>query len=680
MKKTGDRKTTPKGYVMRLKHVPEAAGILAESPWFIEEPEAHKGHWDRVFCNENPIFIEVGTGKGQFIVESARRFPEKNFIGIEIYESVLYKAAKKLSSLGEEAPKNLRLLCVDARRLGDIFEKAEVSGIFANFSDPWPRRRHAKRRLTSPGFIAIYEKVLKPGGHIEFKTDNRGLFDYSLQSFEEAEDWELYDVTFDLHAQKPQENENIQTEYEMKFSAEGKPIHKLCARFLSIVLSFLLVAAFPGEALAKNKTWPSGIDTESKSMVVMDVDSGAVLLDKSPEEKKYPASITKILTGLLAVENSKPDETVVFSEDAVFLNEGDSSHISRDVGERMTMEECLYGMMLESANECAWAIAEHVAGTEEKFVDMMNERAAKLGCTNTHFSNPNGLPEEDHYTSALDMARIAREAYKNERLRAIMATRAYTIPPTNTHDVETPLNNHHAMLNFYKTDEYLYDGCLGGKTGYTDTAGYTLVTYAKRDGLTLICVVMDSNSPGYYNDTIKLFDYAFSNFVVYTVAEAGGLSGAVRRDAGALMDETDLFSVGDDAKIVLPRTASVLDCSVSVLPIKGGEEGTVGMLQYDYSGRYVGGGTLRFAAMGMDMAYPFRNQKEEKDENTAYIYVDFLLIARVLAAAVSAAAALLLIRALAVKLSKSRRHRREQLEEEKPKYTLIRYNGRKRKR
>ena len=135
---------------------------------------------------------------------------------------------------------------------------------------------------------------------------------------------------------------------------------------------------------------------EAPSICVMEISTGTILFERDMDEVNYPASITKIMTALLAIENTKLDEIVTFSQDAVYKNEGDTSHISRDIGEEMTMEECLYGMMLESANECAWAIGEHIGGTMENFAKMMNDRAESLGCTNTHFQNPNGLPDEDH--------------------------------------------------------------------------------------------------------------------------------------------------------------------------------------------------------------------------------------------------------------------------------------------
>ena len=664
--------------LMRLKNVPKAPQILRESPYFIEEPLGNKGHWNRVFGNENPIFVEVGSGKGQFIVESARQNKDANFIGIEMYESVLYKAATKLEALGEDAPKNIRLVCVDARRLGEIFEKGEVGEVYANFSDPWPRRRHAKRRLTSCGFLELYKRVLAPKGRLVFKTDNEELFEYSLKTIEYAEGWELIQKTYDLHADEELMGDNIITEYEAKFSAMGKPIYKLWAGILSLVLA-LILAVFPSYTSYAAKVWPTGIDISSDAMAVVEQKSGVTLLEKHSGKKKYPASITKIMTALVALENSTLNEKVIFSEDAVFLNEGDSSHISRDVGEKMTMEECLYGMMLESANECAWAIAEHVAGSEPKFVDMMNKRAKELGCKNTHFSNPNGLPDENHYTCANDMALIARAAFENRNFRTIIGTKSYTIPPTNTHASETPLNNHHAMLHNYKTDAYIYDGCLGGKTGYTDSAGYTLVTYAKRGGLSLVCVVLDAPSPDFYTDTIRLFDYCFSNFITYSASETGGLLRIAKKNAGSLLDASDMFLEDDNSVVALPKTASILDVEVRVLPSKSDKDGVIGELAYSYGGHTIGSAKLRFAAMDGAYAYPFSNLKEKKPWDDSYIYIDLKDIGIGLGAAAGLAVLILLILFIAPRFHQKRARRRVLLEEKKAKYKRVRFNGRKRR-
>ena len=209
---------------MRLRHIPGSEQQIEESPFVISGPEEFRGQWNMFFGNESPLHIEVGMGKGRFITELAAAHPEINYIGIERYTSVLLKAVEKRSLLFLP---NLYFLCVDARTLPDIFAEGEVDRIYLNFSDPWPKDRHAKRRLTSPQFMALYDRILAPEGQVEFKTDNMGLFDYSLESIPEA-GWTITASTKDLHHSDMAEG-NIMTEYEAKFSAMGNPICKLIA-------------------------------------------------------------------------------------------------------------------------------------------------------------------------------------------------------------------------------------------------------------------------------------------------------------------------------------------------------------------------------------------------------------------------------------------------------------------
>ncbi len=329
-------------------------------------------------------------------------------------------------------------------------------------------------------------------------------------------------------------------------------------------------------SVPKTSVWPEGPDVEAESAIVMDAESGLVLYEKNADAQQYPASITKIMTTLLALENCSLDETVTFSADAVYKNEGETSHIARDLGEEMTLEDTLYAVMLESANECAWAVGEHVGGGDiDTFVDMMNARAAQLGCTNTHFANPNGLHDDNHYTSARDMALISQEAIKNPMFRKIIGTTQYTIPPTNKHSDPTYLNNHHKMLNSYKGSEYLYEYCIGGKTGYTEAAHNTLVTYAEKDGMLLICVVMKTWSP--YDDTIELFDYCFDNFAYYNIS-----ANETRLGNGSEFAELDT-----DASVILPVGANFNDTEVT-LSYENASDTVMGTLIYSYGGREVG--------------------------------------------------------------------------------------------
>lgn len=356
------------------------------------------------------------------------------------------------------------------------------------------------------------------------------------------------------------------------------------------------------------ESWPKMPKVEAPSICVLEISTGTILYERNMDEHNYPASITKIMTALLALENSSLDEIVTFSEKAVYGNEGDTSHISRDIGEKMTMEECLYGMMLESANECAWAIGEHVGGSMDAFTKMMNDRAAGLGCTNTHFNNPNGLPDEEHWTSAHDMALIAAEAYKNETFRVITGAGSYTIPPTNKHEEPTPLHNHHKMVYPFHGDyEYLYEYATGGKTGYTNAAGNTLVSYAQKGDMPIVCVVMREKTPYHYTDTREMFDYCFENFKLLRVAD-------YVTDASADKDVQAFADIDEDATVVLPSGASFTDLTSKVV-YESSEERVLGTLVYSYADRVVGRADVQMNEIGSDgYAFTERIRKDGEEE------------------------------------------------------------------
>ena len=244
---------------MRLRNIPGSRDIIAASDFVTQDPEAYKGRWKTVFGNDHPVELEIGIGKGRFLMDLAEKHPEKNFLGIEMYSSVLLRAIQKaeqrtaglaapLPVSAEERPKrpegcNFRLLRFDATELPLLFEKGEIEKIYLNFSDPWPKDRHADRRLTSSCFLKRYEQVLEPGRGIAFKTDNRDLFDFSLEQLKES-GWERTFCTFDLHgagagiseaetasaSEGEPESDLIMTEYEEKFAAAGHPICMLEAK------------------------------------------------------------------------------------------------------------------------------------------------------------------------------------------------------------------------------------------------------------------------------------------------------------------------------------------------------------------------------------------------------------------------------------------------------------------
>ncbi len=213
---------------MRLRNIPRAEGTIQKHQAVIKRPEDQKGCWKQVFGNQRPIYIEIGMGKGQFLMNMAKRYPEINFIGIERYSSVLLRALEKYDTEEYQDLTNVRFICMDARDVINVFAKGEVGRIYLNFSDPWPKARHAKRRLTSSEFLKRYDHILVDDGVLEFKTDNTELFNFSLEQIREF-GWILKKYTYDLHHHEEMNEDNVMTEYEEKFSAKGNPINKLIA-------------------------------------------------------------------------------------------------------------------------------------------------------------------------------------------------------------------------------------------------------------------------------------------------------------------------------------------------------------------------------------------------------------------------------------------------------------------
>ena len=288
-----------------------------------------------------------------------------------------------------------------------------------------------------------------------------------------------------------------------------KLLSKSCLAFL-LSLSLILSVFSPVQAAEFPSGWPQGPEIAEETGILMEATTGQVLFDKEMDEIRYPASTTKIMTALLILENVKDlSQTVTFTDVITPDLAPGNSTINAQVGEQLTVEECLYGIMLASANEVCTQMAVYVAGSVENFVSMMNKRAAELGCENTHFVNANGLPDPNHYTTAHDLARILAAAIKNEDFCKISGSASYTIPPTNMTPYSRNLENSNALI---KEGEYHYEGVIAGKTGHTEAAKNTLVTAASRDGMTLVCVVLRSDGENRFIDTVSLFDYGFNNF------------------------------------------------------------------------------------------------------------------------------------------------------------------------
>lgn len=416
-------------------------------------------------------------------------------------------------------------------------------------------------------------------------------------------------------------------------------VKKITAIFLAAVMCFSTVTTanatettYSEEAMARAaipiesneiENWPDGPVCYAESAILMEASTGTILYEKNSHEQLYPASITKIMTGLLAVENSSLDETVTFSHNSVFgIPSGSSIVGGIDEGDQYSMEFCLYGLMLLSGNETAMAIAEHVAGSTEAFADMMNQKAAELGCLNTHFVNPHGLHNPNHYTSAYDMALISQAALQNPDIKKFMCTASYDFPPTSKGETRYDSANHHKMM---QGGAYEYDGCIGGKTGYTSDAGQTLVTFAERDGMTLICVVLKEDKPCHWTDTATLLDYGFQNFQKLNISEneknfSIDNANFFQTESNIFGNTKPLIEVNKSGSIILPKNASFEDATPTLNFDKADEASNViATLDYSFNDHFVGFTTVDLAK-SEDEAFEFStNSSAMKDGESVAI-------------------------------------------------------------
>lgn len=397
------------------------------------------------------------------------------------------------------------------------------------------------------------------------------------------------------------------------------------------------------------ENWPAGPQIGAESAIVMEANTGTILYSKNIHEQLYPASTTKILTCLIAAENSSLDEMVTFSRNAVFSIPRGSSNMGMDEGQSITMEECLYGILIGSANEVANAVAEHVGGSIEGFAEMMNEKAKELGCTDSHFVNANGLHDDDHYTSAYDLATIARAFYKNELLAKISGMPSYHFEPTATQPDDFILRTHHKIVN----NEYPCEGIIGGKTGYTDNSRQTLVSCAERNGMKLICVIMKEESPKQFTDTVDLFQYGFSNFEIVNVSE--NETNYDINNADFFQTDNDIFgnskpvlSLNKDSYIVLPKTAVFQDTQSSI-SYDVESDSQIAKIDYTYNGVYVGNATVDIA-LNTESSYDFDTSIEgtasdalEADSEDPQENVIFVNVKRVLSFILIVAGILILL-------------------------------------
>ncbi|MCH5254429.1 MAG: D-alanyl-D-alanine carboxypeptidase [Lachnospiraceae bacterium] len=417
------------------------------------------------------------------------------------------------------------------------------------------------------------------------------------------------------------------------------------------------------------ENWPVGPEVSAQSAILMDADTGVILYAKNIHEELYPASVTKIMTCLLAIEHGNLDDMVSFSREAVFSVPGDGSNMGIDVGESLPLEECLYGILVGSANEVANGVAEYVAGSIDHFIDMMNACAKELGCLNTHFVNTNGLHDDNHYTSAYDLAIIARSFFQNEMLCKIGNTARYHFEPTATQPDDFYKVNKHKLI----TGEIPYEGVLGGKTGYTDQSRQTLVTCAEQNGMKLICVVLKEESPSQFTDTVELFDYGFQNFQILNIAENEEQFNIDKVDF--FQSDNDIFgnskpilSIDNSGYVIVPNMADFSDLEYTIDYNAAGED-HVAEIKYFYSDTFVGSTYINLADYtkstydfdteapdSTDISVERVESPPSEDEDTIFINVKKVLLGILIFAVV--VICLFIIRAFIINRRSYRRRKR----------------------
>lgn len=365
---------------------------------------------------------------------------------------------------------------------------------------------------------------------------------------------------------------------------------QLPAVLLCLSLAMHLYFLNPSIVYAAPAPWPECRSISAEGGILMDANSGAVLYGKNIHEPYFPASITKILTALIVIENCNLDDVVTFSHSAVYDVEEGSTNANMEEGDRMTVRDCLYAMMLKSANEVSNALAEHVATSIPAFSAMMNAKALSLGCTDSHFNNPSGLNDPDHYTSAYDMALIAQAAFQNETFARIASTLYYDLPPTKRNPEGLRIYPGHQMLK--KNLSNFYPGVIGGKTGYTSLAGNTLVTCAQRGNLRLVTVVLNGHQT-HYADTRTMLNFGFRNFRSLDISDLDTSYTSIENDmtiAGLPTTDLSVLHIQEGRKITLPINSEFADVtsSISYDISPGMPEGAIAQIKYDYDGRMVG--------------------------------------------------------------------------------------------
>lgn len=367
--------------------------------------------------------------------------------------------------------------------------------------------------------------------------------------------------------------------------------------------------------------WPEGPAIGAESAILMEMNTHTILYAKNIDEKLYPASTTKIMTCLLAAQNCDLNDKVTFSHKAVYEVPSDGSNIGMDEGETITLEQAMYGVLVGSANEAASAVGEHVAAslgkepTTEAFTKLMNEKAKSLGCKNTNFMNANGLYDDNHYTTAYDLALIGCEFFNNEMLCKMSSTATYNIPPTAAQPDDIWIHSKNKLL---KNREFAYPYLLGSKTGFVSQSRQTLVSGAEKDGLKLVCVVFKEETPHQFEDTVKLFTYGFENFKKLVVDDYETKYSMDNLDLfdtehDLFGDSTPLMAMEKDSYIVIPASAEFTDVSSKVTYSDEADSNVIATIAYYYSDICVGTCDITFSGTEQEH-FDFTSKEEETSE------------------------------------------------------------------
>ena len=367
--------------------------------------------------------------------------------------------------------------------------------------------------------------------------------------------------------------------------------------------------------------------------ILIDIDTGAILYSKNAHEKMYPASITKIMTALLAVENCAMEDTFIFTQDILNALPWDAAKYGYVAGEEVGIRDLLYVLMLRSANEVAIGLGMKIAGTEAEFGKLMTEKAKEIGAVNTNFVNATGLHDDNHYTTAYDMALIAMEAMENATFAEVWGTPNYIVNPTNIEsDVVRIWNRHNMMVN---TNAAYYSYANGGKTGYTDEAGRTLVTYASRDGRNLICVVMKSGTETVYADTRLLFEYGFNEFE--NVSIKGNESRFGQSGDSYFIGREDMFGESTnlmelvDGYVTVPKGVSLDKVGYKLTYLQDSNDEVIADIEYCIGDKYLGGTSLKVNITSNDEgnASPYQPVEEEDMKKQEELAINIYVVAGV---------------------------------------------------